>query len=49
MDAATLKTYAPRARRDFITAVARFAAKFGITVKGVSPVRGKGQLIIINW
>ena len=38
----------PKARRDFITAVARRAAKFGITIKGVSPVREEGQLIIIE-
>ena len=48
MDTARLKTYAPKARRDFITAVARRAAKFGITAKGVSPVREEGQLIIIE-
>ncbi len=31
MDTGKLKTYAPKARRDFIAAVTRRAAKFGLT------------------
>ena len=48
MDTSKLKTYAPKARREFIAAVTRRAAKFGITAKGVSPVREEGQLVIIE-
>jgi hypothetical protein len=48
MDTARLNTYAPKTRRDFITAVDPRAAKSGITTKGVSPVREEGQLIIIE-
>ncbi len=33
MDTARIKSYAPKARRDFIEAVTRRAAKFGITEK----------------
>jgi hypothetical protein len=48
MDTIKLKTYAPKARRDFISAVTRRAAKLGITAKGVSPNREKGQLVFIE-
>ena len=43
-----LKTYAPKARQDFIAAVIRRATKFGLTAKGVSPVSEEGQLVIIE-
>ena len=48
MQTAKLKTYAPKARRDFIAAVTRRAAKFGLTAKGASPVREEGQLVFIE-
>ncbi len=48
MQTAKLKTYAPKARRDFIAAVTRRAAKFGLTAKGTSPVREEGQLVFIE-
>jgi hypothetical protein len=48
MDTSKLKTYAPKARRDFISAVTRRAAKLGITAKGVSPNREEGQLVFIE-
>ena len=43
-----IKTHAPKARRDFIAAVTRRAAKFGLTAKGVSPNREEGQLVFIE-
>ncbi|MBK1646573.1 hypothetical protein CKO25_18375 [Thiocapsa imhoffii] len=48
MQTAKLKTYAPKARRDFIAAVTRRAAKLGLTAKGVSPIRDEGQLVFIE-
>jgi len=48
MDTSPLKRYAPKARRDFIAAVTRRAAKFGITAKGVSSNREEGQLVLIE-
>jgi hypothetical protein len=48
MQTAKLKTYPPKARRDFIVAVTRGAAKLGLTAKGVSPNREEGQLVIIE-
>ncbi|NVZ09785.1 BREX-1 system adenine-specific DNA-methyltransferase PglX [Allochromatium humboldtianum] len=48
MQTAKLKTYAPKARRDFIAAVMRRAATFGLTAQGVAPQREEGQLIFID-
>jgi hypothetical protein len=48
MDTSTLKRYAPKARRDFIAAVTRRAARFGLTDKGASPMREEGQLVFIE-
>jgi len=48
MQTTKLKTYAPKARRDFIAAVTRRAARFGLTAKGASPVREEGQLVFIE-
>jgi type II restriction/modification system DNA methylase subunit YeeA len=48
METSKLKTYAPKARRDFIAAVTRRAAKLGLTAKGTSPVREEGQLVFIE-
>jgi len=48
MDTNHLKQYAPRARRDFIEAVTRRAARFGITEKEIAPAEEKGDLILIN-
>ena len=42
-----LKTYAPKARRDFIAAVTRRAASFGLSAKGISPVREEGEVVVI--
>jgi len=43
-----LKSHAPKARRDYIAAVTRRAAKLGLTAKGASPVREEGQLVFIK-
>ncbi|MCU0837002.1 MAG: BREX-1 system adenine-specific DNA-methyltransferase PglX [Chromatiaceae bacterium] len=48
MDTGNIKRYAPKARRDFIAAVTRRAAKFGLTATGASPVREEGQLVFIK-
>jgi hypothetical protein len=48
MNTNKIKTYAPKARRDFIAAVTRRAGTFGLTVKGTSPVREEGQLVLIE-
>lgn len=48
METARLKTYAPKARQDFIAAVTRRAAKFGLTTEGASTVREEGQLDFIE-
>lgn len=42
-----LKTYAPKARRDFIAAVTARAAKFGITKNAVEPVQVQGNVAVI--
>ena len=48
MNTSKIKAYAPKARSDFIEAVTRRAAKFGITEKVIAPVEEKGELIIIK-
>jgi hypothetical protein len=48
MQMSKIKNYAPKARRDFIAAVTRRAAKFGITAKGISPNREEGELVFIE-
>ena len=48
METSKLKTYAPKARRDFIAAVTRRAAKFGLNANGANPARDEGQLVFIE-
>jgi len=43
-----LKTYAPKARRDFIAAVTRRAGLFGLTASGIAPAREEGELLLID-
>lgn len=43
-----LKTYAPKARRDFIRAVTEQAAKVGIAEGHIEPVEVKGDVVIIG-
>ena len=42
-----LKTYAPKARRDFIAAVTARATKFGITKDKIEPVQVQGNVALI--
>ena len=42
-----LKTYAPKARRDFIAAVTARAAKFGIGKSKIEPVQIQGEVAVI--
>ena len=48
MQTTKLKTYAPKARREFIAAVTRRAASFGLSAKGISPVREEGEVVVIE-
>lgn len=47
MDRSKLKTYAPKARRDFIRAVTDRAAIYGLTEDKIEPVTEKGDVAII--
>ncbi len=47
MNTTRLKTYAPKARRDFIAAVTRRATQYGLTATGIEPMREEGQVVII--
>lgn len=48
MNTASIKKYAPKARKDFIAAVTRQAAKAGVSAKAVAPMELKGDLALIN-
>ncbi|WP_210291558.1 BREX-1 system adenine-specific DNA-methyltransferase PglX [Tardiphaga robiniae] len=48
MNRTALKSYAPKARRDFIAAVTARAAKLGVTAKGSDPVGLEGDFAIIG-
>jgi hypothetical protein len=48
MNRTKLKTYAPKARRDFIAAVTARAAKHGITKTGTKPVSVQGDVALID-
>jgi hypothetical protein len=48
MNKNALKTYAPRARRDFIAAVTARAAKFGVSPKQIEPIWVEGDFAIIG-
>jgi type II restriction/modification system DNA methylase subunit YeeA len=48
MNRNALKSYAPKARRDFIAAVTARAAKLGVTAKGTAPVSVEGDFAIIG-
>lgn len=48
INTSTLKSYAPQARRDFITAVKTRAARFGITEGGSASIQEQGDVAIIN-
>ncbi|WP_441252099.1 BREX-1 system adenine-specific DNA-methyltransferase PglX [Tardiphaga sp. 71_E8_N1_1] len=48
MNRNALKSYAPKARRDFIAAVTARAAKLGVTAEGVDPISLEGDFAIIG-
>ena len=48
MNLSKLKTYAPKARRDFIRAMTDRAAIYGLTEKTIEPVTEKGDVAIIT-
>ena len=48
MNKANLKSYAPKARLDFIKAVTERANMLGITASGVAPVQVRGDVAIIE-
>lgn len=48
MNTNNIKKYAPKARRDFIAAMTKQAAKYGITAKNIDPVEQKGDLVLIG-
>ncbi|WPL18770.1 Type I restriction-modification system methyltransferase subunit [Thiorhodovibrio winogradskyi] len=43
-----LKTYAPKARRDFIAAVTRRAGLFGLSAERIAEAREEGELLVID-
>jgi type II restriction/modification system DNA methylase subunit YeeA len=48
MNTNSIKSYAPKARKDFIAAITKQAAKYGITAKEVTPVVIKGDMVLIG-
>lgn len=48
MNTSNIKRYAPKARADFIAAVTRQAARYGITAEGIAPMVQKGDLVLIG-
>lgn len=48
MNTGHIKSYAPKARNDFIAAMTKQAAKYGITEKSIEPTEVKGDLLVID-
>lgn len=48
MNTSNIKKYAPQARNDFIAAMRKQAAKYGITADSISPAEQKGDLLLIG-
>lgn len=48
MNTNNIKKYAPKARRDFIAAMTKQAARYGITAKGIETLEQKGDLALIG-
>ena len=48
MNTANIKRYAPKARNSFIAAVAKQAARYGITAKGTEPMEQRGDIALIG-
>ena len=47
MNTTALKSYAPKARRDFIAAVTSQAGRLGITEEGAVPAQIEGDVLLI--
>lgn len=48
MNTSNIKKYAPQARNDFIAAMRKQAAKYGITAESILPAEQKGDLLLIG-
>jgi len=48
MNTANIKKYAPKARQDFIAAMTKQAALYGVTAKGCEPMELRGDLALIG-
>ncbi len=48
MNTTNIKKYAPQARNDFISAMRKQAAKYGITAEQILPAEQKGDLLLIG-
>lgn len=48
MNTANIKRYAPKARNNFIAAVTKQAARYGITAKGTEPMEQRGDIALIG-
>ena len=48
MNTSNIKKYAPQARNDFIAAMRKQAAKYGITADRILPAEQKGDLLLIG-
>ena len=48
MNTANIKKYAPKARNNFIAAVTKQAARYGITTKGTEPMEQRGDIALIG-
>ena len=48
MNTSNIKKYAPQARNDFIAAMRKQAAKYGITADSILPAEKKGDLLLIG-
>ena len=48
MNTSNIKKYAPQARNDFIAAMRKQAAKYGITANSILPAEQKGDLLLIG-
>jgi len=48
MNTNNVKKYAPKARKAFIEAMSKQAAKYGITASGIAPLEQKGDLAFID-
>ena len=48
MNTSNIKKYAPQARNDFIAAMRKQAAKYGVTANNILPAEQKGDLLLIG-